>query len=92
MLYEALGSKVDKMAIDDVQSFSNINHLLVELKGLVLKTSLVLSSLITPDLFSQKFSLLESTIQKDLTPLSKLLTIMPMDAPPVSTGVQGERR
>lgn len=52
------------MVVDEVQSFLNINQLLVELKGLVLKTSLVSPSLITLELLTQKFSLLESTIQK----------------------------
>lgn len=86
-LYEALNTKVDKMASDDVHSFSNINQLLVELKGLALKTSLLSSSLITLELLFEMFLFLESTIQKELDPLSKLLTIMPTHVPPVFIGV-----
>ncbi|CAI9272208.1 unnamed protein product [Lactuca saligna] len=39
-LYEALGPKVEQMSADEVKFFLNINQLLVELKGLVLKSSL----------------------------------------------------
>ncbi|CAI9299544.1 unnamed protein product [Lactuca saligna] len=88
-LYEALGPRVEHMAVDDVQSFLSINQLLVLLKDLVLKTSMVSSLLITPMLLSQKFSLLESTLKKELAPLLKLLNIMPTDGRPVCTAVQG---
>lgn len=36
-LYEALSPKVERMVVDDAQSFLNTNLLLVELKGLILK-------------------------------------------------------
>ncbi|CAI9287037.1 unnamed protein product [Lactuca saligna] len=42
---------------------------------------------ITPELLSKKFTLLESTTQKELAPLVKSLNMMPTDTPPISTGV-----
>lgn len=47
-LYESLLLKVDKKVEANVKSFGNIDNLLVELKGLVLKSSFVSYSLITP--------------------------------------------
>lgn len=91
-LYETIGPKVEQMPVDDVKSFSSISQLLVELKGMMLISNLVFSSLITPELLTQKFSDLEYALHKELAPLSKTLTIFPTDAPTISTGVQrGER-
>ncbi|CAI9265705.1 unnamed protein product [Lactuca saligna] len=76
---ESLNPKVEKMDEDDLQKFENIKKLLVELKGLELKSSFVSSSLIILELLFENFSLLESTIQKELSPISKLINMMPTD-------------
>ena len=57
----------------------------------MLKLSLGSSSLITLEIRTQKYSVLESTIQKQLDPLSKFLTIFPTDAPLFQQGCKGER-
>ncbi|CAI9265114.1 unnamed protein product [Lactuca saligna] len=77
------------MAAGEVKIFGNIEQLLVDLKGLVLKFGFVSSLLMTPELLSKKFKLLELTIQMELAPLVKLITLMPTNATPVNTGVQG---
>ncbi|CAI9288442.1 unnamed protein product [Lactuca saligna] len=88
-LYETILPKVAKKVDEYDKSYGNIDTLLVELKGLVLKSSFVLSLLINPELLSGKFKLLQSMIQKELATLAKIINMMPTDAPPVSTCVHG---
>lgn len=38
------------------------------------------------------FSSLESTLKAELVPLLKLIHLMPSDAPPAKTGVQGREK
>ncbi|CAI9300099.1 unnamed protein product [Lactuca saligna] len=90
--YNSLLSNVEKMAEDEVKSFGNIDKVLTELKGLVLKSGFVSSLLISPKLLSEKFKLLELTIQKELAQLTKLINLMPTSALPVHTGVKAEEK
>lgn len=78
------------MFVEDVKSFSNITQLLGELKEMVSKSGS--SSLITPEFLTQKFCLFETTLQKELAPLSQLISLLPTNAPPVVTWVQGGER
>lgn len=87
--YHSLIPHVEKMAEDEVNSFGSIKKVLVELKALVLKFGFVSSLLITPELLSEKFQLLESTIQKELAPLAEPINLMPTNAPPVNTWMKG---
>ncbi|CAI9303071.1 unnamed protein product [Lactuca saligna] len=91
-MYESLLPKVAIKVDETDTNFGNIDNLLVELKGLVLKSSFFSSSIITAELISKKFKLLESIIQHELAPVAKLIQMMPTDAPLVSIGVQGEKR
>ncbi|CAI9262167.1 unnamed protein product [Lactuca saligna] len=86
--YQSLISKLDKIVELDTQSFSKIEDSLINLNDLVSKIGSS-SSLINHDSLFQKFASLESTLKAELAPLSKLLNLMPMNAPPVQTGVQG---
>lgn len=54
-----------------------------------MKSRFVSSSLITSELLTEKFKLLESTIQKELAPLAKHFNLMPTNAPPVHARVKG---
>lgn len=90
-LYEVLGPMVDQMSKDEVQSFSEINKLLKELKELVSKPGS--SPLITLEFLSQKFILFKSVLHKQLAPLSQLSSFLLTNSPPVVIGVQwGERK
>lgn len=75
------------MSKDEVQSFSEINKLLTKLNELV--SNLISSALIILEFLSQKFQLFENVFQKELAPLSKLISFLPTNAPTVITGVQG---
>ncbi|KAL7591384.1 hypothetical protein Lser_V15G33665 [Lactuca serriola] len=82
-------SLLKKMAEEEVKSFGNVDKLLAVLKGLVLKSRFVSSLLISPELLYEMFKMLESTIQKELAPLAKVINLMPTDSPPIHTWVQG---
>lgn len=89
--YISLAPKIKKKAEVDVQSFKKLDKLLGDLKDLVSKSGSSSSSLLTLEFLTHKFRLLESTIHNELAPLAKLVKLMPTDAPPVHTRVQGEK-
>ena len=84
--------KLDSKAPVVAMSFGTIENLLQDLQDIVSKYDISKSSIISPGLFTEKFSLLESTIQKELAPLTKFVNFMLTNAPCVSTWVQGGER
>ncbi|CAI9284142.1 unnamed protein product [Lactuca saligna] len=91
-LYTSLGVKLDLKAEVDANSFGSVEKLLKELKDLLLKCDFSKSSVVSSESFTKIFCMLESTIQKELAPLAKIVNFMPTNAPSVSTGVQGGER
>ncbi|CAI9270136.1 unnamed protein product [Lactuca saligna] len=89
-LYEALSPKITQLSSDDSKSFMEVTTLLNELKTLISEPSS--SPLITTEFLSQKFLLFESILHKQLAPLSQIINLLPSNAPPVVTGVQGEEK
>ncbi|CAH1444082.1 unnamed protein product [Lactuca virosa] len=85
--HQSFDHKFDEKATAAVTSFGKLTTLLEELKGIVSKSSS--SSIFTPEFLDQKFRYFEATIQKMLAPLSQFVTILPTNASPVITGVQG---
>ncbi|CAI9259580.1 unnamed protein product [Lactuca saligna] len=91
-LYSSLGVKLDLKVEVDAKSFGNVEKLLRELKYIFSKYDLSKSSVVSPDSFTEKLCMLESIIQKELAPLAKFENFMPINSPPVCTGVQGGER
>lgn len=90
--YNSLSPKVDKKAKIDSQSFEMFAKVMADLKELISKFSSSSSSMLTQDFLSQKFRLLESSIKNELAPLAKFVNLMPTNAPPIHTRVQGGER
>ncbi|CAI9285071.1 unnamed protein product [Lactuca saligna] len=89
-LYEAMTPQLSNLSTQETKNLTELSSQLTELKGLIMKSRS--SSFITPKFFSQKFTHFEAILQKQLAHLSKISTLLPMDAPPVFTGVQGGER
>ncbi|CAI9285518.1 unnamed protein product [Lactuca saligna] len=85
--YEALTPQIAQMSTHEVHSLNEILTLLNELKALISKPGS--SPLITPEFLSQKFLLFELVLHKQLAPLSRIVSLLPTNGPPVVTGVQG---
>lgn len=90
--HTSLLNKVDVKFESDSKEFVRFQALFGELKDLILKISIPPSSLFSQDLISQMHSSLETRLKDDLDPLLKFVNLMPKSTPPVSTGVQGEKR
>ncbi|CAI9277680.1 unnamed protein product [Lactuca saligna] len=88
--YNSMILKIDGQAELNMKFFGNIDVFLGELKTMLSTSSS--SSLFTHEFLTHKFRMPESTIHSQLDPLSKLLNVLPTDAPPVITGVQGGER
>ncbi|KAL7591219.1 hypothetical protein Lser_V15G33877 [Lactuca serriola] len=73
-----------------MEKFDILIKLVTELKSAVSQSST--SQIITPEFLSLKINTLEQAIQKALAPISNFSSLLPKGAPPVFTGVQGERR
>ncbi|CAI9280023.1 unnamed protein product [Lactuca saligna] len=86
-LYDALHPRLAQFSTHESKSLTEITTLLNELKSLISKPGS--SPLITPEFLSQKFLLFESVLHKQLAPLSRIVSLLPTNAPPVVTGVQG---
>ncbi|CAI9259246.1 unnamed protein product [Lactuca saligna] len=79
--YSTLHNKVD------VKSFRNVEHLLQELKDIVSKSDFSKSSVVSPEKFTEKCHMLQSTIQKELAPLEKFINFIPTNPPPIPTSL-----
>ncbi|CAI9286580.1 unnamed protein product [Lactuca saligna] len=89
-LYEALTPQLSELSTTESVSFAEINNQFKKLKSLISKYSS--SPLITPEFLSNKFTQYEDIIHKQLAPLSRISSLLPTDAPPVVTRVQGGER
>ena len=91
-LYNSLIPKVDSKSESDRQNFAKIEEILGNLKELISKLGSVPQSSISLDSLSTMFSSLETSIKANLAPLLKLINLMPTNAPPVHTRVQGGKK
>ena len=73
----------------NLNGFAKMEELLGSLKVLVSQITVSPSSSISLESISRLFSSLESNLKAKLAPILKLANLMPLDAPPVKTRVQG---
>ncbi|CAI9281849.1 unnamed protein product [Lactuca saligna] len=69
------------------KEFVHLQGVLAEVKEMISKLAIPPTSTVSQESISQLFS--ESQLKAGLDPLLQLVNLMPMAAPPVSTGVQG---
>ncbi|CAI9284440.1 unnamed protein product [Lactuca saligna] len=89
--FEPLKSQMTSLLATEVQHFGELVNLMKELKEISSKSS---SSIISQEYLSQKFLHFEAILQKHLTPLLRISSLLPSisDAPPAVKGVQeGEK-
>ncbi|CAI9285816.1 unnamed protein product [Lactuca saligna] len=91
-MYEGLSPQISQISRSETENFKGVMKLLKELKEI--STKPVSSPLITTEFLSQKFVQFEAILNKQLTPLFCISSLLPVTtAPPVFTGVQrGERK
>ncbi|CAI9302133.1 unnamed protein product [Lactuca saligna] len=89
-LYESLSPQIAQLSTTENKNFMEAFTMLKELKTLF--STPASSSLLSSEDLIQKFSKLEALLLQQLAPLSRISNLLPtMDAPPASTGVQGEK-
>ncbi|CAI9285075.1 unnamed protein product [Lactuca saligna] len=92
-LNEALSPQISQLSADESKNFMEITMLLNELNVIISKAgSSPGSTLIILEFLSQKFLLFESVLHKQLAPLSRILNLLPSNAPLAVTGVQRGRK
>ncbi|KAL7610158.1 hypothetical protein Lser_V15G11463 [Lactuca serriola] len=87
-MFEQLNPQMVSLSANEVQHFGELVNLLKELKEISSKSS---SSIISQEFLSQKFLNFEAILQKHLTSLLRISSLLPnvSDAPPTVTRVQG---
>ncbi|CAI9269747.1 unnamed protein product [Lactuca saligna] len=87
-MFEPVNPQMISLSATEEQHFGELVKLLKELKEISSKSS---SPIISQEFLSQKFVHFEAILQKHLTPLLRISSLLPnvSDAPPTVTGVQG---
>ncbi|CAI9279940.1 unnamed protein product [Lactuca saligna] len=82
-------TKVDFQSEYGSNGFVKLEELLSNVKALISKINVSPSSLVSQEALSKMLSSLESKLRADLATLIKFVSLMPSDAPPIKTWVQG---